>query len=88
MVRNFLINLFFFIPIWALKVIFIFNKDIKREYVFDVQSKALLSLMPKFEINKVSNDEIPAIRDLIEKRRVMLKISTGIKKKIKEIKPA
>ena len=85
MVRNFLINLFFLVPVWVLKVLFIFNKDIKRKYVFDVQSKALLSLMPKFEINKVSNDEIPAIRDLIEKRRVMLKISTGIKKKIKKV---
>ena len=53
MVRNFLINLFFLVPVWVLKVLFIFNKDIKRKYVFDVQSKALLSLMPKFEINKV-----------------------------------
>ena len=82
MVRNFLINLFFLVPVWVLKVLFIFNKDIKRKYIFDIQSKALLSLMPKFEIHKISNDEIPAIRDLIEKRRVMLKISTGTKKKI------
>ena len=85
MVRNFLINLFFLVPVWVLKVLFIFNKDIKRKYIFDTQSKALLSLMPKFEIHKISNDEIPAIRDLIEKRRVMLKISTGTKKKIEKV---
>ena len=85
MVRNFLINLFFFIPIWALKVIFIFNKDIKREYVFDVQSKALLSLMPKFEIHKISDNEIPEIRDQIEERRVMLRIATETKKNIEKI---
>tara|TARA_X000000368_G_scaffold419049_1_gene421813 strand:- start:5476 stop:6486 length:1011 start_codon:yes stop_codon:yes gene_type:complete len=85
MIRNFLINLFFLVPVWVLNALFIFNKDIKRKYVFDVQSKALLFLMPKFEIHKISNDEIPAIRDLIEKRRVMLKIATDTNKKIEKI---
>tara|TARA_B100000965_G_scaffold405124_1_gene437986 strand:- start:1177 stop:2187 length:1011 start_codon:yes stop_codon:yes gene_type:complete len=85
MARNFLINLFFFIPVWVLKAIFIFNKDIKREYVFDIQSKALLSLMPKFEIHKISDNEIQELRELIEERRVMLRIATHTKKNIKKI---
>ena len=85
MVRNFLINLFFFIPVWVLRTIFFFNKDIKREYVFDVQSRALLFLMPKFDIHKISDNEIPEIRDQIEERRVMLRIATRTKKNIEKI---
>ena len=84
MVRNFLINIFFLIPVWLLKIVFIFNKDIKRKYIFDVQSMALLSLMPKFEIHKISDDEIPEIRELIEERRVMLRIAVKTKKDIKK----
>ena len=80
MVRNFLINIFFLIPVWLLKILFIFNKDIKRKYIFDVQSMALLSLMPKFEIHKISDDEIPEIRELIEERRVNLRIAAKTKK--------
>ena len=85
MVRNFLINIFFLIPVWLLKIVFIFNKDIKRKYIFDVQSMALLSLMPKFEIHKISDDEIPEIRELIEERRVTLRIAVKTKKNIKKI---
>ena len=84
MVRNFLINIFFLIPVWLLKIVFIFNKDIKRKYIFDVQSMALLLLMPKFEIHKISEEEIPEIRELIEERRVMLRIAAKTKKDIKK----
>jgi len=84
MVRNFLINIFFLIPVWLLKIVFIFNKDIKRKYIFDIQSMALLLLMPKFEIHKISDDEIPEIRELIEERRVMLRIAAKTKKDIKK----
>ena len=85
MVRNFLINIFFLIPVWLLKIIFILNKDIKRKYIFDVQSMALLSLMPKFEIHKISDDEIPEIRELIEEKRVALRIAVKTKKNMKKI---
>ncbi len=84
MARNFLINIFFLIPVWLLKILFIFNKDIKRKYIFDIQSMAFLSLMPKFEIHKISDDEIPEIRELIEERRVMLRIAAKTKKDIKK----
>ena len=84
MVRNFLINIFFLIAVWLLKIVFIFNKDIKSKYIFDVQSMALLLLMPKFEIHKISDDEIPEIRELIEERRVMLRIAAKTKKDIKK----
>ena len=85
MVRNFLISIFFLIPVWLLKIIFILNKDIKRKYIFDVQSMALLSLMPKFEIHKISDDEIPEIRELIEEKRVALRIAVKTKKNMKKI---
>ena len=45
---------------------------------------ALLSLMPKFEIHKISDDEIPEIRELIEERRVNLRIAAKTKKDIKK----
>ena len=85
MIRNFLINIFFLIPVWLLKIIFILNKDIKRKYIFDVQSMALLSLMPKFEIHKIPDDEIPEIRELIEERRVALRVAVKTKKNMKKI---
>ena len=31
---------------------------------------ALLSLMPKFEIHEISDDEIPEIRELIEEKEL------------------
>ena len=39
-------------------LISIFNKDIKRGFIFDSQSKFFLSLMPKFDIHEVEDEEI------------------------------
>ena len=83
MIRNFFINLFFLIPLWLLKLISIFNKDIKRKFIFDTQSKFFLSLIPKFDIHEVTDEEIPTIRNLIETKRKSLNLSKKAKRPVK-----
>ena len=82
MIRNILINLFFLIPIWLLELISIFNKDIKRKFIFDTQSKIFLSLMPKFDIHEVADEEISTIRNLIEEKRKNLNLSKKTKRPV------
>ena len=82
MIRNILINLFFLIPIWLLKLISIFNKDIKRKFIFDTQSKFFLSLMPKFDIHEVADEDITTIRNLIEEKRKNLNLSKKTKRPV------
>ena len=82
MLLNFLVNFYLLIPVWLIKLICIFNKDIKREYIFDPQSKLLIYLFPKLELQNVKNDEIKNLRSAIEKKRTNLRIS----KNLKEIK--
>ena len=82
MIRNLLINFFFLIPVWLLKLISIFNKDIKRKFIFDTQSKFFLSLMPKFDIHEVADEEITTIRNLIEEKRKNLNLSKKTKRPV------
>ena len=82
MIRNLLINLFFLIPVWLLELISIFNKDIKRKFIFDTQSKIFLSLMPKFNIHEVADEEISTIRNLIEEKRKNLNLSKKTKRPV------
>jgi len=85
MFRNFLINLFLLIPIWTLKVILFFHIDIKRKYIFDTQSQILTYLLPKFDLHNVKNEEIQDVRNLIEERRLSLRISKRPVKNITKI---
>tara|TARA_B100001250_G_scaffold378558_1_gene368469 strand:- start:1571 stop:2581 length:1011 start_codon:yes stop_codon:yes gene_type:complete len=85
MLRNFFINLFFLIPVWLIDLLSVFNKDVKRKFIFDKQSKLFLSLIPKFDIHKVSDDDISEIRNLIDERRKNLRLSKRTKKKVEKI---
>ena len=85
MIRNFFINILFSLPIWLIEIVYKFKKDIKRGHIFDSQSRMLFSLMPKFELHKVKEEEIPKIRNLIIEKRINLRLSKKTKKKI-EIK--
>ena len=82
MIRNLFINFFFLIPIWFLKLISVFNKDIKRKFIFDTQSKFFLFLMPKFDIHEVADEEITTIRNLIEEKRKNLNLSKKTKRPV------
>ena len=85
MLLNFLVNFYLLIPVWLIKLICIFNKDIKREYIFDPQSKLLIYLFPKLELQNVKNDEIKNLRSAIDKKRTNLRISKKPKKEIKKV---
>ncbi len=85
MLLNFLVNFYLLIPVWLIKIICIFNKDIKREYIFDPQSKLLIYLFPKLELQNVKNDDIKNLRSAIDKRRTNLRISKKPKKEIKKV---
>ena len=75
MARNFLINLFFLIPVWLINLTTSFNKDVKRNTIFYPQSKFFLSLMPKFDLHLIENKDIPKIRKEIHKKRKNLRLS-------------
>ena len=85
MIRNFFINLFFIIPVWIINIVYKLNKDIKREYIFDAQSKFLFALMPKFDLHLIEDNEIPKVRDLINERRKNIRMASATKKKVKTI---
>ena len=85
MIRNFFINLFFIIPVWIINFVYKLNKDIKREYIFDAQSKFLFALMPKFDLHLIEDSEIPKVRDLINQRRKNIRMASKTKKKVKTI---
>ena len=85
MIRNFFINLFFIIPVWIINFVYKLNKDIKREYIFDAQSKFLFALMPKFDLHLIEDNEIPKVRDLINQRRKNIRMASKTKKKVKTI---
>ena len=82
MIRNFLINILFSIPVWLIELIYKFNKDVKRGFIFDSQSRMFLALMPKFELHKIEDDEIPKIRNLINEKRKNLRLSNKTKKNV------
>ena len=82
MIRNFFINLFFSIPIWIIDIFYNLKKDIKRENIFDSQSKFLFALMPKFDLHKVEDNEIQEVRNLINSKRKDLRLATKTKKKL------
>ena len=85
MIRNFFINLFFIIPVWIINIFYKLNKDIKREYIFDAQSKFLFALMPKFDLHLIEDNEIPKVRDLINERRKNIRMASATKKKVETI---
>ena len=65
MIRNFLINILFSIPVWLIELVYKFNKDVKRGFIFDSQSRMLFALMPKLDLHTIEDDEIPKFRNLI-----------------------
>mgnify|MGYP001210980720 FL=1 len=82
MIRQTLVNIFFFFPVWIIKTLLFFNKTKIRKYIFDQQSKALLALLPKFNLHELSDNEIALIREKIEKKRKNIRLSLKPTKKV------
>ena len=85
MIRNLLINLFFLIPVWLIRLVALPFRDVKRNTIFDPQAKFFLALMPKFEIHLIEDQDISKIRNQIHEKRNNLRLSRKIKKNIKTI---
>ena len=85
MIRNLLINLFFLIPVWLIRLVALPIRDVKRNTIFDPQAKFFLALMPKFEIHLIEDQDISIIRNQIHEKRNNLRLSRKIKKNIKII---
>ena len=69
MIRNLLINLFFLIPVWMIRLVALPFRDVKRNTIFDPQAKFFLALMPKFEIHLIEDQDISKIRNQIHEKR-------------------
>ena len=85
MISNLLINLFFYIPIWLIKIFLFFKRDVKRKYSLDPQAQLLLSLFPKYDIEQIKNDELSVFRESIEKDRRQLKVSKKTQRAVKKV---
>jgi acetyl esterase len=75
MIRIFLLNIFFFIPVWLLKLVYWKRRTPIRGRLLDIQSSIILDLIPKSELHKVSDNSIQKVRDLIIKQRTRYQLS-------------
>ena len=58
MFQTFALKIFFYTPIWLLKIIFYRKRTVIRGHQFDAQSAALLSLLPKKDLSELLDGEI------------------------------
>lgn len=75
MIRTLLLNIFFYIPVWLLRLVYLKRRTPIRGHMFDFQSFVLLDLMPKKDLTEVSDDSIQSTRDLIDKKRTQYRLS-------------
>ena len=82
MFSNLLINLYFFIPAWMVKIFLFFNRDIKRKYILDPQAQLLISLFPKYNVKEIKKQDLKVFRESIEQTRRKVSVSKKPLKKI------
>jgi len=85
MIIRILIKLFFLIPASFFKLLFIFTKNIKRGYIFDPQSRALLYLLPNLNLQELGDEAVPDIRNLIIKNRKKMRLSLKTKRRVETV---
>ena len=83
MIRTFLLNTFFYIPIWFLKLIFLKKRIPIRGNLFDFQSSVVLSIIPKKDLSIIPDSSIQETRDLINKKRSEYRLSLKAKNTIR-----
>ena len=75
MFQTFALKIFFYIPIWFLKIIFYRKRTVIRGHQFDAQSAALLSMLPKKDLSELLDGEIAKTRITLEEARIQNKVS-------------
>ena len=75
MFQTFALKIFFYMPIWLLKIIFYRKRTVIRGHQFDAQSAALLSLLPKKDLSELLDGEIAKARITLEEARIQNKVS-------------
>ena len=75
MLQTFILKIFFYIPIWFLKIIFYRKRTVIRGHQFDAQSAALLSMLPKKDLSELLDGEIAKTRITLEEARIQNKVS-------------
>ena len=82
MFRILLLNIFFSMPVWLLKLIYLKRRTPIRGRLVDFQSSVILDVMPKAELHKVSDSSIQGVRDSIAKQRLKYRLSLKPKNKV------
>ena len=82
MLRPIIINLFLIIPNFLVKLFFLKKTPRIRNQYFDIQSYLYINLIPKLNLYKISDTQIPYVRNLIEKGRSKYRLSAKPKNKV------
>ena len=82
MIRPIIINLFLIIPNFLVKLFFWKKPPKIRNQYFDIQSYLYINLIPKLNLYKILDTQIPYIRNLIEKGRSKYRLSAKPKNKV------
>ena len=83
--KKFLLDNFFYIPVWLLRIIFP-NKRLKiRGAKIDFQSYAFIKLNPKSNLYKINEKDLPKIRKVIEKNKINSNLSASPRNLVKTI---
>jgi|TARA_B100001093_G_C26818943_1_gene1011036 acetyl esterase len=75
MFRVFLLNIFFYVPIWVLRLVYFKRRDPLRGHLFDFQSSVILDVIPKKDLSIISDNAIQETRDLINEKRSQYRLS-------------
>ena len=84
MLQIFALKLFFYVPIWLLKIVFYKKRKILRGHQFDAQAAALLFITPKTDLSVLADNEIPNTRNSINKNRKKTKLSLMPSREVKK----
>ena len=82
MLQALALKVFFFVPIWALKIFFFKKLTVIRGHQFDPQAAAFLSVTPKTNLSVLSDNQIAETRKTIDESRKKNKLSLSPSSKI------
>ncbi len=85
MFRTLLLNLFFYIPVWFLRLVYLKKRTPIRGHMIDLQSSVILDIMPKKDLTEVPDNSIKDTRDLIDKKRSQYRLSLKPTSKISKV---